>query len=151
MIRSGTTNATVIKSLEAGDVRKVAELQGFPYAFTGLVVSGRQLGRTIGFPTANLELTGGTTFLAATGVYAVWVTYGSDRWPGMLNAGFRPTVDGNSMTVEVHLIGFSGDLYGQAITIDFIERIREERKFPGIPELKAQLELDRSEALRLLS
>ncbi len=151
MIRSGTGNEAILKSLQAGDVRHITELQGFPYSLTGIVVGGRQLGRTIGFPTANIDLPGGTTFQAATGVYAVWVTWGGERWPGMLNAGFRPTVDGNSMTIEVHLIGFTGDLYGQELTVEFMERIREERKFPGIAELKQQLEADRSEALRLLS
>ncbi|GMA59067.1 FMN adenylyltransferase /riboflavin kinase [Alicyclobacillus sacchari] len=140
--------------LAAGRVEAAEALLGRPYALTGTVVHGDKRGRLIGFPTANL---GGIDqyVMPASGVYAVAValldeTSSESHWFGVLNAGFRPTVEGTTFRVEVHLLGFSGDLYGRECRVSFLRRIRDERKFAGLDELKAQIERDCDVARELL-
>jgi riboflavin kinase/FMN adenylyltransferase len=128
---------------EDGDVRLVASFLGRPYTLSGIVVHGQKRGRILGFPTANLSIHDSRKIIPKNGVYSVDVEYDGTTWPGMLNIGTRPTFkDGLHQTVEVHLIGFQGDLYGQTLTVRFLERIRNERAFSGMDELKAQLEAD---------
>jgi riboflavin kinase / FMN adenylyltransferase len=120
------------------------------YKISGLVVHGNHLGRTLGFPTANLSLEEDKPFPLPRGVYAVKVGTGSGRYNGMANAGIRPTVGGTTLTVEVNLFGFSGDLYGKTLEVDFIGRIRDERKFDSLDDLVSQLHRDMEAALKLL-
>lgn len=129
---------------EHGDVGLVASFLGRPYALSGIVVHGQKRGRILGFPTANLRIHDSRKIIPKTGVYAVDVEYAGTVWRGMLNIGTRPTFrDGLSQTIETHLIGFDGDLYGQSLTVRFIDRVRAERAFSGMEELRAQLEADR--------
>lgn len=129
---------------EDGDVTRVAAYLGRGYELTGTVVHGQKRGRILGFPTANLRLHDSRKIVPKTGVYAVDVRYGEQSWRGMLNIGTRPTfTDNNRQTIEVHLIGFEGDLYGQQLTVRFIQRIRDERPFEGMEALIAQLLDDR--------
>jgi riboflavin kinase/FMN adenylyltransferase len=121
------------------------------YVIHALVVHGNHLGRTLGFPTANLELLKNKPFLLANGVYAVKVEADGVIYNGMANAGIRPTIAGNTMTVEVNLFDFSGDLYGKTLVVYFHERIRDERKFDNLDQLVKQIHLDKKEALKLLS
>jgi riboflavin kinase/FMN adenylyltransferase len=137
--------------LELGDVEKASKFLGYQYSLTGNVVIGRKLGRTIGFPTANIE-PDIIKMLPRTGVYAVWGFAGDEKYMGMMNIGFRPTVEKSSLhkTLEVHLINFEGDLYGKEITVTFANRLRDEVKFSGIEELKAQLNKDKAQTIELL-
>jgi riboflavin kinase/FMN adenylyltransferase len=129
---------------ENGDVRLVASFLGRPYTLSGIVVHGQKRGRILGFPTANLRIHDTRKIIPKTGVYAVDVDYAGQVWRGMLNIGIRPTFrDGLTQSIETHLIGFDGDLYGQSLTVRFIDRIRDERAFSGMEELRTQLEADR--------
>jgi riboflavin kinase / FMN adenylyltransferase len=138
-------------ALSQGKIREANELSGSPYMIRATVVHGNHLGRTLGFPTANLHLIGNQPFILPMGVYAVYVQVGPVRYGGMANAGIRPTIGGTAMTVEVHLFGFSGDLYGCVLEVFFIDRIREERKFDSLNDLVKQLRLDQDAALRSLT
>ncbi|MBX5436648.1 MAG: riboflavin biosynthesis protein RibF [Alicyclobacillaceae bacterium] len=132
--------------LEHGRVEAAEALLGRPYAVSGVVVHGDALGRKLGFPTANL---GGIEeyVLPGNGVYAVAVSVsgeedGDNQWFGVLNAGRRPTVSGRDVRLEVHLLGFSGDLYGQRLRVSFLHRIRDEMRFASVEELKSQIGQD---------
>ncbi|MDE6086321.1 MAG: riboflavin kinase, partial [Muribaculaceae bacterium] len=113
---------------------------------TGTVVKGKQLGRTIGFPTANL-CPGETDrkLVPANGVYACEVNIGDHSFPAMVNIGVRPSVDGGgaSRSIEANIIGFGGNLYGTELSLKFIKRLRDEKKFDSLDALKSQLEKDR--------
>ena len=129
--------------ISLGDVKKANNLLGYPYFLTGEVTEGKQIGRQIGFPTANLTLPE-QKLMPACGVYAVWVTMPDhSRRGGMLCIGHRPTVEQNGeISVEVHIFDFNGNLYGTSISIDFIEKLRDERHFDSLEELQKQLILD---------
>lgn len=140
-------SSTLIRqALEQGDVTQANRLLGRPYTLTGLVVKGQQLGRTIGFPTANLQLPP-EKFLPRFGVYCVKV-YGSSVTapavvvPGVMNIGQRPTVNGTTLTVEAHLLDWSGDLYGQTLTVSLEQFLRPEQKFASLDDLKIQIQAD---------
>lgn len=129
--------------ISLGDVKKANNLLGYPYFLTGEVTEGKQIGRQIGFPTANLTLPE-QKLMPACGVYAVWVTMPDhSKRGGMLCIGHRPTVERNGeISVEVHIFDFNGNLYGTSISIDFIEKLRDERHFDSLEELQKQLMLD---------
>jgi riboflavin kinase / FMN adenylyltransferase len=124
---------------------------GSVYCIRALVVHGNHLGRTLGFPTANLAFPKDNPFLLANGVYAVKVEVDQLIYSGMANAGIRPTIDGKALTVEVNLFDFSGDLYGQTLVVCFFNRIRDEKKFDNLEQLVEQIHFDKKEALKLLS
>lgn len=134
-----------------GDVSSATRLLTQPYCLDGVVVSGKQLGRTIGFPTANIQLSDPDKVVPATGVYAVKVIYKNTVFNGMLNIGHRPTVDENgALTIEVHLFDFDGSLYGEKLRVCFVAFLRPERKLPGLSQLIQQLEKDKEHALNIL-
>ncbi len=145
-------SSTDIRSLlEAGDVTSAATLLGRPWDVRGTVKSGEQRGRTIGFPTANLDL--GELVRPKNGVYAVRVGVDGapmDK-PAVANFGRRPTVGGEGRLLEVHVFDFTGDLYGRRMDVAFIEFLREERKFDGLDALKTQIAADGEQARALLS
>ena len=141
----------VLDALAAGNIRKANELMGSVYLIHALVVHGNHLGRTLGFPTANLELLKRKPFLLAYGVYAVNAEINHVVYKGMANAGVRPTIDGKTMTVEINLFDFSGDLYGKTLVVYFIDRIRDEKKFNNLDELVLQIHQDKKQAIKLLS
>ena len=135
--------------LRDGDVEGAARLLGRPYDAQGVVVRGDQLGRTIGWPTANLRVPEGK--LLPLGVFAVLVMDDKERrWPGMANIGMRPTVGGTERRFEVNLFDFEGDLYGEELQVRFISRLRGEQKFSGLNELQAQLGRDAAAAREVL-
>ena len=139
-----TVSSSKIRTfLLEGDIMKANELLGSPYTMQGVVVSGNQIGRQIGFPTANLQLDV-SKLIPKGGVYAVDVMFDHVLFQGMLNIGTRPTLSGQKQTIEVHIIDFEKDIYGATLIIRFRKRLRDERKFESINELKAQLELDKS-------
>ena len=141
------SSTRIRKSLLQGKVATANELLGRPYSFSGTVVKGQQLGRTLGYPTANLEIKESYKLIPANGVYAVWVRKDNQLLKGMLNIGIRPTVDGNSRTIEVHVFDFRQDIYGEHLEIQIVDYLRPEMKFDGIQALVQQLHLDKVAAL----
>ncbi len=148
-------NGEVVKAskirglLELGDVRTATEFLGRPFSARGVVVTGKQLGRTIGFPTANIAVSNGK--ILPPGVFAVQLeTPDGVVHGGMANVGTRPTVNGMTESLEVFVFDFSGDLYGLEVRVDFLDRLRSEQKFAGLEALKAQLERDKLTARGLL-
>ena len=115
---------------------------GYSYGLYGVVVAGNRMGRTIGFPTANMQLYEPLKLVPGDGVYAVDVEVTGNVFKGMCNIGTRPTVGGTSRTIETHILDFSEDIYGLPLRIRFQRRIRDERKFPSLDALRQQLELD---------
>ena len=136
--------------LEQGDVEKAMRLLGHPHILSGTVVSGRKLGRTIGIPTANLELPE-ELVKPAFGVYACKVRVDGRYYVAVTNIGTRPTVNGQYVTVEPWLLDFDGDLYGREITLEFHKFLRPERKFDNLDELKAQIQMDAAETRKLFA
>lgn len=126
--------------LKSGDVDGARRLLGRHYDAQGVVVQGDRLGRTIGWPTANIRVPDGKAL--PLGVFAVVAVGDHGRWHGMANVGFRPTVNGTDRRFEVHLFDFSGDLYGQELQVKFFTHLRGEQKFSGLDELKAQISRD---------
>lgn len=130
--------------LKEGKVEEVQPLLGRPYAARGIVVEGDKLGRTLGYPTANLEVA--PNKVLPLGVYAVRTRTAQGHYGGVANVGYRPSVDGRALRFEVHLFGFSGDLYGEDATVEFLKKIRDEKRFSSLEELKAQIEQDAEQA-----
>ncbi len=142
----GAFSSTRVRdAIRGGDLDEATRLLGRRHSISGVVEAGDRRGRTIGFPTANLG--GVVELLPPHGVYAVF----ADERPAVMNLGVRPTVDGTSLRVEVHLFDFSGDLYGQAMRVHLVRRIRDEKKFAGLDELKAQIAADASTARTMLA
>lgn len=137
------SSTKIRKALDDGDIETANSYLGRPYALTSVVVEGNKLGRTIGYPTANLAPPTNHKLVPGNGVYAVWVKHDQQKHPGMLNIGLRPTVDGKQLTIEVHLLNFDCDIYGQTLTVEFVQMLRLEQKFNGLEALKEQLAKDR--------
>ena len=127
------------------------QLLGNRFYITGKVVRGQMLGQKIGFPTANIQLENSNKTIPPDGVYAVWVTHAGQQYQGMMNIGYRPTVDGNSHHLEVHIIDFDENLYGKEIKISFEKKLRNEQRFESLDQLKAQLHLDKLAARSALA
>ncbi len=146
------SSTRIRRALDAGDAAEAARLLGHPYLLHGTVVEGDKRGRMIGVPTANVEPSSPAKLIPANGVYAVRVALNGDTWGGMMNIGMRPTVvEHGAQTIEVHLFGFAGDLYGRTLAVSVVARIRDERKFASLDELKGQLARDRADAERVLA
>ena len=122
-----------------------------PYAFSGIVVLGKQLGRTIGFPTANILPDSDHSIPLKFGVYAVEVRVKNRLYPAMANLGMNPTLDEHHVTLEAHIFDFSEDIYGEVMTVFFYQYVREEMKFPGLDELKEQIKKDEIRIRKILS
>lgn len=135
------------RQIEEGDMATAVSFLGHPHVLTGEVVSGRQLGRTIGVPTANLRLPQGV-LVPKYGVYCCKAVVDGQSYPAVTNVGNRPTVEGHHVTVEPWLLDFSGDLYGKEITLEFYRFLRPERKFNSLEELKGQIQVDAEETRR---
>ncbi len=137
-------------ALEAGEIKTANAYLGRSYSLSGTVVKGRQLGRTLGYPTANLDITDQHKLIPKLGIYAVQVKIKAQVLGGMLSIGTNPTVGGTHQTVEVNIFDFAGDLYGQEITLFFLDRIRDEEKFASLDALIAQMHRDKESALEIL-
>ena len=145
-----TVSSSRIRQLvTAGDVAEAGALLGCPHRIRGQVVPGDARGRTIGFPTANLRTS--SELIPARGVYAVRARWEDGPWhPGVANLGTRPTFDGQGFLIEVHLMNFEGDLYGQTLEVDFVDRLRGELPFESAEQLVAQIESDVAVAQQVL-
>ncbi|GHB97238.1 bifunctional riboflavin kinase/FAD synthetase [Thermomonas carbonis] len=137
-------------ALTGGDFDTASRLLGRPYAIGGHVVHGKQLGRTLGYPTANLRF--GNKTPALRGIYATWVHGVAEHpWPSVSSFGTRPTVDGLEPLLEAHLFDFAGDLYGRRIEVEFVARLRDEEKFPDLDSLVVQMRRDDAQARAILT
>jgi riboflavin kinase / FMN adenylyltransferase len=146
------SSTRVRKALAAGAVEHANELLGHPYALQGVVVEGDRRGATLGFPTANVRPEPGNKVVPGRGVYIVRVGLGDSRWYGMMNIGVRPTIRaGLEETLEVHILDFQQNIYGEQIHLEFLRTLRGERKFGSLAELTAQLEKDRGEVRRFVA
>jgi riboflavin kinase/FMN adenylyltransferase len=138
------------QALLAGEIERANRLLTHPYSITGKVVEGFKVGRTIGFPTANIKPNDPDKLIPQKGVYHVRVCWNNRHYIGMLNIGTRPTIDnGENTSIEVYIIDFDENIYNQTIEITFIQKIRDEKKFNGIAELTAQLQADKAFVINL--
>ncbi|EKB50705.1 bifunctional riboflavin kinase/FAD synthetase [Cecembia lonarensis] len=147
----GVSSTKIRKALEEGKVEVANEYLGRPYELNGIIIKGQQLGRAIGFPTANIHIPHDYKLIPCDGAYAVTANVEGETHQGMLNIGNRPTVNGNSQTIEVNLFDFDGDLYDKRIAVQLKAYLRPEVKFSDLDELKGQLQQDKEAALRLLA
>ena len=137
------SSTKIRKALQEGRVEEANEMLGYGYSLTGAVVAGNRMGRTIGFPTANLRLYEPLKLVPGRGVYVVEAEVLGKKYRGMTDIGTRPTVGGTFPTIETHILDFDEDIYGLPLTITFLRRIRDEIQFPSLDALKLQLEKDR--------
>ena len=145
-------SSTIIrKALAEGDISHANLYLGRPYELEGMVVKGTQLGRQIGFPTANLKVYEPSKLIPADGAYAVYANYRGEPSQGMMNIGYRPTVNGKERTIEINIFDFDRDIYDHTLKIQLIDLIRQERKFEDLHELKKQLSDDKKKALQILN
>ena len=142
------SSTQIRKALGEGRVEDANAMLGYKYGLYGVVVSGNRMGRTIGFPTANMQLYEPLKLVPANGVYAVEVEVLGRTLKGMCNIGVRPTVDGKVRTIETHILSFDQDIYGLPLRLRFLRRIRDERRFPSLEDLRQQLILDRDACSR---
>ena len=148
-----TVSSTKIRTaLLEGDIRKANGYLQYRYPIHGVVVHGQGLGRNLGFPTANLEVRHAHKLIPGDGIYAVWVRY-RERWfEGMMYIGTRPTIKrATERVIEVHLFGFEGDLYGDRLTVELVEKLRGDEPFPGLEALSKQLEKDAARSREVLN
>lgn len=137
----------VREQIEQGNIKKANQLLGYRYFVTGTVTHGNQIGRTIGIPTIN-QIPPAEKLLPPNGVYLTETIIGKERYQGVTNVGCKPTVGGkNPIGVETHLFDFAADVYGETVTVEFLHRVRMERKFSSIEELKGQLQRDIAAAI----
>lgn len=149
--RIAVSSSEIRRLLAGGRVKEAADLLTYPYQLKGKIVSGYKVGRTLGFPTANIQVEEPFKVIPGIGVYAVWVYLDGKRYKGMLYIGARPTLNnGDHVTLEVNILHFSGDIYQEEITVAFMQPIREDTKFASLDELRAQLARDRQTVDRLL-
>jgi riboflavin kinase/FMN adenylyltransferase len=146
----GVSSSKIRKALQDGDIELADHFLGRSYSLSGVIVKGKQLGRTIGFPTANIQVREVAKLIPTNGVYAVKVEYKNEEFNGMLNIGNRPTVDGTFQTIEVNIFEFDREIYGENLTVEFIKKIRNEQKFNGLNELKAQIAKDKITCTEIL-
>ena len=149
----GVSSTRIRQALRQGDVATANRYLGYQYPLTGVVERGQQLGRTIGYPTANLRVEEPLKLVPARGIYAVWATTAAGtRHQGMLAIGVRPTIGTDlAQTIEVNLLDFAGDLYGQPLTLEFAAWLRAEEKYDGLDALTTQLALDEQNTRAVLA
>lgn len=145
------SSTKIRKALSEGNMTLANKYLGYEYFLTGTVFKGQQLGRTIGFPTANLKIKEDYKLIPKNGVYIVKSIINQKTVFGMMNIGFNPTVDGESLSIEIHYFNFNSNLYDQQIAVSIIQYIRPEQKFKSVDLLKVQLEKDKNFALAYLS
>lgn len=145
------SSTKIRKALETGDIATANKFLGYQYFISGRVAEGKKLGRQLGYPTANISVADQAKLIPQRGIYAVTIETGSRRYKGMMSIGFNPTTDvDNSIKLEVNIFNFDKDIYGEAVTVFFSARLRNEEKFGSLDELKQQLEKDKEHALSVL-
>lgn len=148
---SNVSSTKIRKALEEGDIQTANSYLGYRYFISGKVVEGKKLGRTLGYPTANIEVSDSAKLIPQIGVYAVTTIVNEQRYKGMMSIGFNPTTDtDNKVKIEVNIFNFDNEIYGKDIAVQFHERLRSEEKFGSLDELKNQLKEDKKNALAVL-
>ena len=146
------SSSKVRRAIEKGNIHLVNDYCGYFYEFSGKVVHGNGIGKTIGTPTANIKLNSNEKIIPFDGVYAVVCKIKRVNYKGIMNIGFKPTVDeGQKRTIEIHLFDYEKDIYGQDLTVKIIERIRDEVKFKSLKDLKSQILKDNEKAKKILT
>jgi riboflavin kinase / FMN adenylyltransferase len=143
-------SSNIRKALENGDVETAAHFLGRPYELSGRVIAGEKIGRTLGFPTANIDIDSHDKLIPAQGIYAVTLEYAGQKYGGMLYIGDRPTLEGSGISIEVNIFNFDKEIYGETLKIYFEKFLRGDIKFDGLEMLTAQLHLDKLAALQAL-
>ena len=144
------SSTKIRKALDEGNMKMANEYLGYYYFLTGTIIKGKQLGRTIGFPTANLKIEEYYKLIPRNGVYIVKSELNRKTVFGIMNIGFNPTVEGQNLSIEIHYLDFNDDLYGQKISVSLIHFVRAEQYFESVSLLKEQLEKDKNTALHFL-
>ena len=145
------SSSAIRRALLSGEVSTATKYLGYPYFLQGTIVSGYQVGRKIGFPTANLQVDFSNKLVPSIGVYAVYVYVNGQKYKGMLNIGHRPTLNnGTDLSIEVHILDFEGDIYHQPMRIEFVDFLRAEAKFQSTEELALQIQKDKEAAIKIL-
>ncbi len=144
------SSTTIRNALLHGQIEEANKLLGYAFFFTGQVVHGNKIGRTIGYPTANLKSNNDEKITLGDGIYAVYVTVVEKKYKGMLSIGFRPTVDGKKRVTEVNIFDFDTEIYDQTIKVEIKKHLRNEVKFNSLDELKQQLHTDKENSLKCL-
>ena len=147
----GISSTKIRTALQEGEIHLANILLGRSYSIKGKVVHGAKKGRSIGFATANIEIPETYKLLPSDGAYAIKARVRDQWFDGMLNIGFKPTVDGSKRTIEAHLFNFAEDIYEETVRVEFVKLLRKEIRFKSIEELKNQLVRDKEEALKILS
>ncbi|KAA6439082.1 bifunctional riboflavin kinase/FAD synthetase [Dyadobacter flavalbus] len=145
------SSSRIRNSLNSGNISEANDLLGRPYTLSGTVVKGKQLGRTIGFPTANLFLHESYKLVPQNGVYIIRATHQEKRYNAMLNIGVRPTVDGSIRTIEAHLFDFDKEIYGEDLKLQLLHYLRPEQKFDSLDKLVQQINVDKQHSLAFFS
>ena len=147
----GVSSTKIRNTLESGEIHLANSLLGRNYSIHGTVVDGNKKGKSIGFPTANIEVPESYKLLPGDGAYAIKAHVKGETHLGMLNIGFKPTVGGQVRTIEAHLFNFEADIYGEQIQVEFVKSLRKEMKFESLDALKSQLNKDKESALSILT
>lgn len=148
--KTAVSSSKIRETISRGDMKTASRFLGYHFSISGKVVKGNQLGRTIGFPTANIAPDEPDKIIPEYGVYAVLVDWNGKTYKGMSNIGIRPTLDLHKLTIEVHIFNFDQDIYGEHITIHFLEHTRIEKKFKDIDLLRRRLIIDRIKVKKIL-
>lgn len=148
---NAVSSSSIRRALLGGDAGMATQMLGYPYTLKGEVVTGNKIGRNIGFPTANLKPCDIHKLIPGQGVYASLVTHNGQMYKGMTNVGYRPTIDADRLTIEVHIFDFDQDIYNHEIRLSFVERIRNEKRFGSLGELQQQLAIDQVVARQMLT
>lgn len=136
------SSTKIREALLLGDVKIARKYLGYNYSIQGKVIKGNQIGRKIGFPTANISMEEPSKLIPAMGVYAVWITYQNNKYPGVLNIGTRPTFNGQNLQIEAHIIDFQQDIYDQSLTVEFVDFIRSQQQFENVEALQLRISHD---------
>ena len=148
---SKSVSSTKIRNaINCGDIQLANNYLGYNFSVSGIVIKGKGVGKKIGFPTANIVIENKNKIIPKAGVYAVYVICNQTRFQGMLNIGFNPTFNGQNLSIEVNIFNFNKNIYDTMLSIEFIQRIRSEKNFQNVEELKSQLALDRIASLNIL-
>lgn len=147
----GVSSTKIRDAIMNGQIHEATEFLGRPYSLSGFVKDGDRIGRSIGFPTANIDVPESYKLIPADGAYAVLLDYKGNTLQGMLNIGQRPTVSGEERRIEVHIFDFDEEIYNERLTIYFIKLLRREQKFDSIDQLRLQLNNDKQSAFEILN
>ena len=143
------SSTKIREALQKGNISTANSYLGYEYSLRGKVIRGKQLGRELGYPTANIEVADKYKLIPADGIYAVKVFHETTQYKGMMSIGFNPTVDGKKRTIEVNIFDFDKDVYNQEIRVNFVEWLRKEKKFSDLEKLKKQIAADKQATLKV--